>query len=194
MPRRPGAGDRMSPGRHGPRPRANGSPRPPRSAKRPDAGNSAIRSCRAMIRCVPDTNVITSALPFGSSSPDRAFAQAPEQGRIPISDALRNEPSDMLGREEFDRYVTRENPSSPRKPIIPAKAGIHCNQESLDSRFRGNDGLNKTMHLKFVHDRNPFRSGQTPAPSEFRDVADPGRNPLTGAGGCIPPSRCLATA
>ena len=28
-----------------------------------------------------------------------------------------------------------------RKSVIPAKAGIHFNQKSLDSRFRGNDGL-----------------------------------------------------
>ena len=28
-----------------------------------------------------------------------------------------------------------------RNPVIPAKAGIHFNQKSLDSRFRGNDGL-----------------------------------------------------
>ena len=27
------------------------------------------------------------------------------------------------------------------------KAGIHCNQESLDSRLCGNDGLKNSIHL-----------------------------------------------
>ena len=49
---------------------------------------------------------------------------------------------------------------APGKPVIPAKAGIHFNQKSLDSRFRGNDGpgndgpgndgLKKTMPPGFV--------------------------------------------
>ena len=49
---------------------------------------------------------------------------------------------------------------SPPSPVIPAKAGIHFNQKSLDSRFRGNDGpgndgpgndgLKKTMPPSFV--------------------------------------------
>ena len=38
----------------------------------------------------------------------------------------------------------RDQPS--RKSVIPAKAGIHFNQKSLDSRFRGNDGLKKAIH------------------------------------------------
>ena len=32
-----------------------------------------------------------------------------------------------------------------RKPVIPAKAGIHFNKRPLDSRFRGNDGLKEAI-------------------------------------------------
>ena len=60
-----------------------------------------------------------------------------------------------------------------RKPVIPRhsrengeKAGIHLGQKSLDSRFRGNDGLKKTIHLIFVRNQESIcssRIGGAPA-------------------------------
>ena len=44
----------------------------------------------------------------------------------------------VLGSMET-RAQAPESPSFPRKPVIPAKAGIHSHLGSLDSRFRGND-------------------------------------------------------
>ena len=35
------------------------------------------------------------------------------------------------------------------------KAGIHCNQESLDSRFCGNDGLKNSIHLIIARSQDP---------------------------------------
>lgn len=49
-----------------------------------------------------------SALLFNDSVPGRAFTRALDQGRILVSEALVGELSRVLGRDRFDRYVTRE--------------------------------------------------------------------------------------
>jgi len=55
-----------------------------------------------------DVNVMVSALLFNDSIPGRAFIRALDQGRILVSGALMEELSRVLGRDRFDRYVTRE--------------------------------------------------------------------------------------
>lgn len=55
-----------------------------------------------------DVNVMISALLFNDSVPGRAFTRALDQGRILVSEALVGELSRVLGRDRFDRYVTRE--------------------------------------------------------------------------------------
>ena len=37
------------------------------------------------------------------------------------------------------------NPLDIVSPVVPAKAGIHRNVRSLDSRLRGNDGFGKSI-------------------------------------------------
>lgn len=61
-----------------------------------------------MTRLVFDTNVIISALLFNDSIPRRAFFWALNHGRILVSGTLVGELSSVLGRDRFDRYVTRE--------------------------------------------------------------------------------------
>ncbi len=61
-----------------------------------------------MTRFVFDTNVIISALLFNDSVPGRAFIWALNHGTILVSGALLGELSRVLGRNRFDRYVTRE--------------------------------------------------------------------------------------
>ena len=61
-----------------------------------------------MTRLVFDTNVIISALLFNDSVPGRAFIWALNHGRILVSGTLVGELSCVLGRDRFDRYVTRE--------------------------------------------------------------------------------------
>ena len=46
-----------------------------------------------------------------------------------------------------------------RKSVIPAEAGIHFNQKSLDSRFRGNDGLKEIMHPSSVRNQEILYRG-----------------------------------
>lgn len=55
-----------------------------------------------------DTNVIISALLFSTSAPGQAFVGALAHGTILVSQSLVEELSDVLGRDKFDHYVTRE--------------------------------------------------------------------------------------
>ena len=59
-------------------------------------------------RYVFDTNVIISALLFSTSAPGQAFVRALGHGTILVSQSLVEELSDVLGRDKFDHYVTRE--------------------------------------------------------------------------------------
>jgi putative PIN family toxin of toxin-antitoxin system len=59
-------------------------------------------------RYVLDANVVVSALLFYESVPGQAFARAQAEGAILISRDLVVELNDVLSREKFDRYVTRE--------------------------------------------------------------------------------------
>ena len=61
-----------------------------------------------MTRFVFDTNVIVSAVLFNNSVPGQAFSRALSHGMILVSRALMGELSRVLGRDRFDRYVTRE--------------------------------------------------------------------------------------
>ena len=61
-----------------------------------------------MTRVVFDTNVIVSAVLFSDSVPDRAFLDVLDSGTILMSRSLARELSEMLDRDKFDRYVSRE--------------------------------------------------------------------------------------
>ena len=59
-------------------------------------------------RIVIDTNVVISALIFGSSSSMKAFILAKLRGTILISNDVLSELSNVLSRSKFDRYITSE--------------------------------------------------------------------------------------
>jgi putative PIN family toxin of toxin-antitoxin system len=59
-------------------------------------------------RYVFDTNVIISALLFTTSVPGRAFTRSLDKGTILVSKSLIEELNEVLAREKFTRYVTRE--------------------------------------------------------------------------------------
>jgi len=59
-------------------------------------------------RFVLDTSVIVSAALLARSVPRRAFDVAIQQGYVLFADGLQAELSDVLLREKFDRYVSRE--------------------------------------------------------------------------------------
>jgi putative PIN family toxin of toxin-antitoxin system len=59
-------------------------------------------------RIVIDTNVVISALIFGSSSSMKAFILAKLRGTILISNDVLSELINVLSRSKFDRYITSE--------------------------------------------------------------------------------------
>ena len=61
-----------------------------------------------MTRFVIDTNTVVSALLFNASVPWKAFVRAIDHGTILISGPLVRELHDVLSRDKFDRYVSRE--------------------------------------------------------------------------------------
>ena len=61
-----------------------------------------------MTRIVFDTNVIVSAMLFSDSVPGRVFLEVLNNGTILMSRSLARELSLVLGRDKFDRYVSRE--------------------------------------------------------------------------------------
>jgi uncharacterized protein len=60
------------------------------------------------VRFVFDTNIIVSALLFESSKPAQAFRYALKLGEMLLSLDVLEELNEVLGREKFDRYITRE--------------------------------------------------------------------------------------
>lgn len=59
------------------------------------------------LRFVFDTNTLVSALLLDGSVSRRAFDKARNDGRILMSSALLAELNNVLGRDKFDKYITR---------------------------------------------------------------------------------------
>ncbi|WP_396229713.1 putative toxin-antitoxin system toxin component, PIN family [Geminocystis sp. NIES-3709] len=59
-------------------------------------------------RIVIDTNVIVSALIFSESTTMQVFREAKEKGVLLISSEILSELIDVLSRQKFDRYLSRE--------------------------------------------------------------------------------------
>ena len=59
------------------------------------------------MRYVFDTNVIISAMLFGTGTPGVALARAYDTGEILVSIPLMTELRDVMSRPKFDRYVTQ---------------------------------------------------------------------------------------
>jgi putative PIN family toxin of toxin-antitoxin system len=60
------------------------------------------------LRFVFDTNVIVSALLFNESTPGRALFRAMDQGELLVSPQLLVQLGEVLMREKFDVYLSRE--------------------------------------------------------------------------------------
>ena len=56
-----------------------------------------------------DTNVIVRAVLIGNSRSAEAFHKARQRGEILLSLTVAEELNDVLSREKFDRYITRED-------------------------------------------------------------------------------------
>ena len=130
-----------------------------------------------MTRFVFDTNVIISAVLFNNSVPGQAFIRALNHGRILVSKALMGEVSRVLGRDRFDRYVTREERDAFLSSLIRESSLIEISQAVQVCRDPEDDQIlelavngNATYIVTGDADLlvlNPFRGIEIVTPAEF---------------------------
>ena len=124
-----------------------------------------------------DTNVIISALLFNDSVPGRAFSLALNHGRILVSGALVGELSRVLGRDRFDRYVTREERDEFLGSLIRESELIEITEavqvcrdpkddQVLELAVNGNATCIVTGDADLLA-LNPFRDVEIVTPAEF---------------------------
>lgn len=128
-------------------------------------------------RSVIDTNVIVSALVFSASIPTQAFTIAKTRGILLISADTLSELIDVLSRQKFDRYLSREIREeflvslSAETEIIKITEKISICRDPKDNKFlelaiAGNatyliTGDNDLLEL------NPFRGVLILTPNQF---------------------------
>ena len=130
-----------------------------------------------MTRFAFDTNVIVSALLFNDSVPGQAFIRALNHGMILVSGALVGELSRVLGRDRFDRYVTREERDEFLESLIRESNLIEITEAVQVCRDPKDDQVlelavngNATYILTGDADLlvlNPFRGVEIVTPAEF---------------------------
>ena len=130
-----------------------------------------------MTRFVFDTNVIVSALLFNDSVPGQAFIRALNHGMILVSGALVGELSRVLGRDRFDRYVTREERDEFLESLIRESNLIEITEavqvcrdpkddQVLELAVNGNATYIVTGDADLLV-LNPFRGVEIVTPAEF---------------------------
>ena len=130
-----------------------------------------------MTRFVFDTNVIVSALLFNDSVPGQAFIRALNHGMILVSGALVGELSRVLGRDRFDRYVTREERDEFLESLIRESNLIEITEavqvcrdpkddQVLELTVNGNAAYILTGDADLLV-LNPFRGVEIVTPAEF---------------------------
>ena len=130
-----------------------------------------------MTRFVFDTNVIVSALLFNDSVPGRAFIRALNHGTILVSGELVGELIRVLGRDRFDRYVTREERDEFIESLIRESDLIEITEAVQVCRDLKDDRVlelavngNATYIVTGDADLlvlNPFRGVEIVTPAEF---------------------------
>ena len=130
-----------------------------------------------MTRFVFDTNVVISAVLFNNSVPGQAFIRALNHGRILVSKALVGELSRVLGRDRFDRYVTREERDAFLSSLIRESSLIEISQAVQVCRDPEDDqilelAVNGSATYIVTGDTdllvlNPFRGIEIVTPAEF---------------------------
>ncbi|WP_308254006.1 putative toxin-antitoxin system toxin component, PIN family [Geminocystis sp. GBBB08] len=92
-------------------------------------------------RIVIDTNVIVSALIFSQSTTMQVFREAKEKGVLLISSEILSELIDVLSRQKFDRYLSRDIREdflaglSVEAEIIEITEKIEICRDSNDNKF-----------------------------------------------------------
>ena len=133
-------------------------------------------------RYVFDTNVIVSALLFNTSIPGHAFRRALGEGTILVSRSVVKELNDVLGRDKFDRYVTREARERFLESLIRESELVEITESVqvcrdpkddriLDLAINGNASLVITGDTDLLV-LNPFRSIPIVTPARLLEWLD----------------------
>lgn len=133
-------------------------------------------------RYVFDTNVIISALLFNTSVPGQAFSRSLDKGTILISQSVVQELNDVLGRDKFNRYVTREERETFLESLIRESELVEITETIETCRDPKDDrilelAVNGNASLIVTGDddllvMNPFRSIQIVTPATLLQLLD----------------------
>ena len=94
---------------------------------------------RGILRFVFDTNVLVSAALTPGGKPGRCLAVAMGMGKILLSDPTVLELSDVLLRDKFDRYATRESREAFFVSFVEEKASVIETSERIRACRDPND-------------------------------------------------------
>lgn len=130
-----------------------------------------------MTRIVFDANVIISALLFNGSVPNQAFIWGLRHGTVLVSGALVRELRRVLGRNRFDRYVSREERDEflenliLRSELVEITESIHACRDPKDDQIlelavNGNAAYIVTGDVDLLV-LDPFRGVEIMTPAEF---------------------------
>lgn len=124
-----------------------------------------------------DTNVIVSALLFTESAPKRAFFSALQHGTILVSKPLMAELIEVIGRDRFDRYVSREERNEFLRFLVNETVpvaiteSVHVCRDPKDDRILELAINGNATYIVTGDDDllvlNPFRGVEIVTPAEF---------------------------
>lgn len=131
-------------------------------------------------RCVFDTNTVVSALLFSRSVPRRALSRALQVGTLLMSQALSEELDDVLGRQRFDRYVTRLERTAFLRYLLRMAMSVQITETVQACRDPDDDKILELAvngHADYIVTgdddllvMNPFRGIAIVTPSEFLTI------------------------
>ncbi|NJL92086.1 MAG: putative toxin-antitoxin system toxin component, PIN family [Coleofasciculaceae cyanobacterium SM2_1_6] len=128
-------------------------------------------------RYVFDTNVVVSALLFENSNPSRALQSALRLGAVLLSPELLEELGAVLGRQKFDRFVSREQRDEFLEALVERSILVDVVEKVRECRDPKDDkilelALNGGADYIISGDRDllvlsPFREVKIVTPEEF---------------------------
>ena len=95
-------------------------------------------------RFVIDTNVMVRAVLIGTSRASEAFRKARQLGEVLLSLTVAEELNDVLGREKFDRYITRDDRERVLVALIQSAKFIEVTEQIVACRDPGDDSADGT--------------------------------------------------
>lgn len=138
-------------------------------------------------RIVIDTNVIVSALIFSNSPTMKSFREAKAEGLILISSDILSELIDVLHRQKFDRYLSREIREdflasfSTEAKIIEITETIDICRDAKDNKFLELAVAGKATHIitgdQDLLELHPFRGISIVTPQQFLQITELDNSP-----------------